>query len=277
MMWRKDKDLTIIVVLNVAVSFVAWIVALVIDHRGGDTEAVARFLALPSGWDAFLDRPGTLVTYMVTQFSILHLIFNMLWLFWFGSIFLLSSTDSQLAKVYVSGGIAGGVAYIIATSAGVGAGSYLCGSSSAVLAVMCAAGVMQGNVRLRFMLLGNIKVKWVAAVCVLITLSGSRETPATTIAHLGGIAAGLIYGLILKYKSGDVSVKLNKEALFEKIRSRLPRKERERRPETVIEALRGRLSDHDRLDELLDKIRLSGYNSLTDTERRELEALSNRL
>ncbi|MDE6071027.1 MAG: rhomboid family intramembrane serine protease [Muribaculaceae bacterium] len=277
MMWCKNKHLIDLIAANVVISVAAWIIAFIIERTGGNPGVVTDFLALPAGWRGFLSNVGTLMLYMFTQFSFLHLVFNMLWLYWFGSIFLLSASGRQLCAVYVAGGFTGGLAYLVATSAGVEAGAYLCGSSAAVLGVMCAAGVMQANIRLRFMLLGTVRVKWVTAICVLLTLTGSRETPAASIAHLGGIAAGLIAGLLLKYKSGELYVNINKDKVLKSIRERLPRKERERRPDAVAEALRGRMSDHDRLDMLLDKIRLSGYNSLTDTERRELEMLSRKL
>lgn len=262
--------------LNMAISIVALCVMAASSVMSG---IVTRILTLPSEWIAFLTHPWTLLTYMVTQFSVLHLLVNVLWLLWFGRLILNEVSDKQLGLCYLAGGIVGGIAYLVTASLGGSAGEYLCGSSAAVIGVMCMAGVLMGNRELRFMLLGNIKVKWVAIVCVVLTLVGTQGTTAVTMAHLGGAAGGILYALLLKFQSSPRggAVAFNIDDLADKFRKQKPKRERERRPDTVAEAMRGRLNDHERLDELLDKIRVSGYNSLSDVERRELDALTKRL
>lgn len=263
-----------LIALNIGVSLVALCVMAVSTAASG---VVTSILALPSLWSMFIIRPWTLLTYMVTQFSILHLLVNVLWLFWFGRLVLNEVNDLRLGVCYLISGLAGGVGYLLTASFGGVAGEYLCGSSAAVMGVMCMAGVLMGNRELRFMLLGNVKVKWIAVVFVVLTLVGTQGTTAVTVAHLGGVAGGVLYALWLKMKDAPRGSVINVEEVMDKVRRQMPMRERERRPETVAEAVCGRLNDHERLDELLDKIRVSGYNSLSDTERRELDALTKRL
>lgn len=262
--------------LNIGVSLIALCVSAVSSAASG---VVTSILTLPSVWSVFIIRPWTLLTYMVTQFSMLHLLVNVLWLFWFGRLVLNEVNGTRLGICYLVSGLAGGIGYLLTALSGGAAGEYLCGSSAAVMGVMCMAGVLMADRQLRFMLFGNVKVKWVAVVCVVLTLVGTQGTTAVTVAHLGGVAGGVLYAFWLKMRANPqgVSAMVTREELMDKIRQKMPKCERERRSETVAEAMRGRLNDHERLDELLDKIRLSGYNSLSDSERRELDALTKRL
>ena len=262
--------------INLGVSLLALCVSAVSNAASG---IVTSLLALPSVWSTYVIRPWTLLTYMVTQFSVLHLLVNVLWLLWFGRLVLNDTTDRQLGLCYLLSGLAGGAGYLLTAALGGDAGEYICGSSAAVMGVMCMAAVLMGNLELRFMLLGNVKVKWVAVVCVVLTLVGTQGTTAVTVAHLGGVAGGVVYALWLKFKRAPhgSAIAANVGDVMDKVRRQMPKRERERRPENVAEAMRGRFNDHERLDQLLDKIRLSGYNSLSDTERRELDALTKRL
>lgn len=265
-----------LIALNIVVSLIALCVMAISNAASG---VVTSILALPSSLSVFIIRPWTMLTYMVTQFSVLHLLVNVLWLFWFGRLVLNEVSGTRLGICYLVSGLAGGGGYLLTAAFGGVAGEYLCGSSAAVMGVMCMAGVLLGDRELRFMLLGNVKVKWIAVVCVVLTLVGTKGTTAVTVAHLGGVIGGVLYALRLKFKdcrhvkpaASEVEDMDYTEPLQPLIR------ERERRPETVAAAMRGRLNDHERLDELLDKIRLSGYSSLSDTERRELDALTKRL
>ena len=60
-----------------------------------------------------LSRPWTLITYMFTHFNFLHILFNMLILYWFGRIFLQYLTGRQLLTTYLIGGLAGALLYLI--------------------------------------------------------------------------------------------------------------------------------------------------------------------
>lgn len=272
-----SRMLAWLISVNIGVSVAAWIAIAVIGLCGGNSDIVADILALPSALPVFVTRPWTLFTYMVTQFSVLHLIVNILWLFWFGRLVLAEISDRQLGLCYLAGGLAGGAGYLITSASGGEAGAYLCGSSAAVLAVMCMAGILMGNCELRFMLIGNVKVKWVTVICVVLTLIGTKGVTAVTVAHLGGIAGGICFALALKSGLAKRGVSFSICKLRRQVQRSVPRSEKDLKTENVAEAMRGRLNDHQRLDQLLDKIRLSGYNSLSEIERRELEALTKRL
>ncbi len=236
-----------------------WLVVAILSLLGKwlhfDT-GIAEWLTLPSSFAVFLTRPWTIATYMGIHFDVLHMLFNVLWLYWFGRILLITFSDKDLAVYFFGGGICGGLFFMFASTMGMGDG-WLCGCSAAVIAVMCGAAIKHPDMEIRLFLIGSIKLKWVAIVCCLLTFIGGGGNQA---AHIGGLAWGVGYALLVK--RGALSVKDGG---------------RVRNPDKMVKVLQNRLTDMERLDQLLDKIKISGYESLSAKERKELNDLSKRI
>jgi len=243
-----------------------WLVVAILSLLGKwfhfDT-GIAEWLTLPSSFAVFLTRPWTMATYMGIHFDVLHMLFNVLWLYWFGRILLITLSDKDLAVYFFGGGICGGLFFIFAAAMGLG-GGWLCGCSAAVIAVMCGAAIKHPDMEIRLFLLGSVKLKWVAIVCCLLTFIGGGGNQA---AHIGGLAWGVGYTLCVKRLS------------FGFKRATLSRNEgkKVRNPDKMVKVLQNRLTDLARLDQLLDKIKISGYESLSVKERKELNDLSKRI
>ena len=120
---------------------------------------VAEWLTLPSLFPLFISRPWTLLSYMAVHFDVLHMLFNVLWLYWFGRIMLISLSDRHLALGFVGGGVAGGLLFLLSAAFGYGSG-WLCGSSAAVIAVMAVAAVRLPDYPVNLFLVGEVKLKW---------------------------------------------------------------------------------------------------------------------
>ncbi len=73
-----------------------------------------QYLQLPASPELLLFRPWTLFTYMFTHFDFLHILFNMLWLYWFGGLFLNFFNERQLGGLYILGGLAGAILFVLA-------------------------------------------------------------------------------------------------------------------------------------------------------------------
>lgn len=185
--------------------------------------------------------------------------------------------QSKLTFSYLAGGILGGVFYILANLA-FGAsfqGSYLCGSSAAVLSVMACVAALYPNLSLNLFLFGKIKLKWIVVVCAVLTFLGVGGDSMAISAHIGGLIAGIVMAMSIK---GEIKTKARN--IFHQFK----KKEIQRpltttsvsaiKVDNITRAMQNRLSDSERLDQLLDKIRESGYASLTDIERKELNAIS---
>ena len=99
-----------------------------------------QYLQLPASPELLLFRPWTLFTYMFTHFDFLHILFNMLWLYWFGGLFLNFFSERQLGGLYILGGLAGAVLFVLAYNIfpyfqNVASFSYLMGASASVMAI----------------------------------------------------------------------------------------------------------------------------------------------
>lgn len=227
---------------------------------------IAEWLTLPSSFPLFITRPWTLLTYMAIHFDVLHVLFNLIWLYWFGRIMLITLSERHLLFAFICGGLAGGIMFLASAAIGYGSG-WLCGCSAAVIAVMSVAAIRLPNHPVNLFLIGEVKLKWVAVVCCLLTFLGGGGNQA---AHIGGLIWGIAFGLMLR-NGTDMTKKipgLNKKR---------PQNNTDRKPDLMVRVLKQRQSDMDRLDTLLDKIKLSGYESLSRKERKELNELSKKL
>lgn len=229
---------------------------------------------LCSDMRVFVTRPWTIATYMVTHFSVLHLLFNMLWLYWFGRMLSDTCRDRDVLRIYIFAGLAGGIAYLAASAVTSGSPmTFLAGSSASVLGVMAAVAIRMPSRRIGLFLLGEVKLKWVAAGCVVLTLLGSSGGGIPTqCAHIGGLATGIAWfpmaGLFLHRN--------HTESRSSGMRHNL-RRDRRINAGAAADAMRNAQPDMDRLDELLDKIRSSGYDSLSRKEKAELNYISSRI
>ena len=247
-----------------------WLAVMVVTLAGRLMHAgvpIAEWLTLPSAFPVFITRPWTLITYVAVHFEVLHMLFNVLWLYWFGMILLTTLSDRHLGLLFFGGGIAGGIFFLCAAAIGFG-GGWLCGCSAAVIAVMCAAAIRLPDHPVRLFLIGEVKLKWVALACCALTFLGGGGNQA---AHIGGLAFGVATGLLLR-KGIDLSSYIRIPGI-QTSTARTPKRKADR----VVNALQQHQRDLQRLDDILDKIKISGYGSLSRRERKELDELSRRL
>ena len=274
--FRNGGVLKWLITINIGIFLIISLSGIFVKLSGIDIFSIDSFLSLPSKITDFLCRPWTIATYMFTQYNFLHILFNMLCLYWFGQVLLLTLSDRHLLWLYIVGGVFGGVFYLliynlVPTFSGVAA--TLCGSSASVLAIMVAAALRSPDYEMNLLLIGAVKLKWIAVVAIVMSVIGiGGNNSGGEIAHIGGLFAGMLFGLMLR-RGKDItkigvgfSSKNGNEAKTRKINAS--------RTATVMTNHR---DDMARLDELLDKIKQSGYKSLTRKERDELETLSKRL
>ncbi len=290
--FNNSNILLLLIVSNVVIAAAIGVAAL---FPAPAQSLMVAGLVLPAEWGVFITRPWTLLSYMFTQISFLHLLFNMLWLLWFGRIFIYCSSEKKFLLTYILGGLTGGLLFLAACGLGNPLpGTFLTGASASVLAVMTAASVMAPNLELRLFLLGGIRLKYVALLCIVLTFLGIGGGNAGSFsAHFGGVIFGLFAPSLLVGRKWKLS-RWETPALFKKMMNKL-RARRMRVPDALRHNEESRntaphkrfsaasynpksqLSDEERLDQLLDKVRVSGYDSLSQAEKSELNAISSRL
>jgi membrane associated rhomboid family serine protease len=236
-----------------------------------------QYFEMPSSFSLLLSRPWTIITYMFMHIDLLHLVFNMLWLYWFGKIFLMFFNERQLGGLYFSGGIAGALLFLIAYSLfpyfqNVVGTSYLLGASASVMAIVFAISFYQKNYEINLLFFGRIKLIYLALISLLIDLLSITSTNAGGhIAHLGGALFGVLFALQFQ-KGRDLTFFVNKVIDFV-VNLKKPRAKMKvtyKRPETDMEYNARKKDEISNVDAILDKLKRSGYESLSSEEKKAL-------
>lgn len=235
------------------------------------------YLQMPSSPELFLTRPWTLITYMFTHFDFLHILFNMLWLYWFGGLFLTFFSERQLGGLYLLGGIAGGILFIATYNIfpyfeQVAYSSYLMGASASVMAIVFAVSFYKKDLEINLFLIGRIKLIYLALFTFVIDLLAiTSENAGGHIAHIGGALFGIWFAARIQ-RGKDLTAPMNRVVdwvvnLFKpKPKMRVTYK----RPETDYEYNARKHREHVDLDTILDKLKRSGYESLSAEEKKKL-------
>ena len=162
-----------IIYINIAVFLILRLSAIVCVLFNVEASALQEFLALPASFSELAYRPWTALTYMFVHYDVMHILFNMLLLYWFGQIFLYSSTPKQLVVLYFYGGLAGGLLYILAYTFLPyfrGQSALLIGASASIMAIVVATAIRHHDYNLRLLFIGNVALKWIAIIAIAIDL-----------------------------------------------------------------------------------------------------------
>jgi len=237
---------------------------------------VAGYLAIPANISVLLVRPWTFITYMFLHWDVLHIFFNMLFLFWMGRILQEYLGNKKLLATYIMGGIIGGIFFVVAYNifplfAQELPSAYALGASASVLAITIAAATLLPEYRIHLILIGEVALKWIALVIVLldlINLNGSNA--GGHLAHLGGALYGFVYIRRLK-KGNDLTLWLTN--LFDYFSSSRRMKVTHRKKFDEDFNI-DKKAKQEKMDDILDKISKSGYGSLTQEEKNFLFRVS---
>lgn len=257
-----------LILINIAV-FIAVHLFVLVSSISGSGFSITGLLELQPDFLSAAMHPWGFVTYMFVHYDLLHILFNMLWLYCFGIVFLDNFSNKEFIAVYIAGGLAGAVFYLSAnTLFSHMASAGLLGSSAAVLSVAAATVVRAPNYRFNLFLIGMVKIKWIAVACIAISLlTTSIGNIGSHSAHLGGIVAGILFAATIRKKSIMQNRGRRKKGIVLPPLHKIAPSKKEPSQQEINEAL----------DQLLIKVKQSGYNSLSEKEKKKLSELSNRL
>lgn len=285
------------VMINVAVFVLVRLVALICLLFGIDAMPAVELLEMPSDPIVFLHQPWSLLSYMFLHYDVMHILFNMLWLYWFGVMFHQIFGTRRFVGLYFLGGIGGALLYMLAYNVLPlfnDIQGFLLGASASVLAIVAATAVRQPDYKVGLLFFGSISLKWIAIVTIFIdVISISSSNAGGHIAHLGGAIVGALFA-IADRKGVDITAYFNRivDAIVNLVRRR-PRlktwnnrfkgstdtntdNRNDNRTGNQGNDRRSKMSPEDEaaMDEILKKIKLSGYSSLTAAEKRRLFEVS---
>lgn len=267
-----------ILILNIAVYMVT---ALFEAFFPSWSQTVMSWIALPGSPATLLTRPWTLITHMFIHAGFWHMAWNMLMFYWFGTIVGDLLGDRRILPVYILGGLTGALAYILSYQLLPSVGSMALGASAAVLALVFTAVATAPDYNMRLILLGDVKIKYIGLFILFFDLIGVRGNinSGGHIAHLGGAMFGFLFVYFLRNGTDITDFVYRIQQFFK--RERKPSRQRKSSPLRVeykagpkyrgadIRPNAATQMQHE-VDRILDKIKVSGYESLTDEEKETL-------
>ena len=269
--FKSGNPLFLFIGINVLVFLLIQLVA-VFEFLSGSSGAslwLMKQIAMPAHLLTLINKFWTIITYMFGHDGLFHILFNMLWLYWLGRIFLDFLNKRQFIFTYLAGGLAGAALFIIAYNVfPVFQPSLplavLIGASASVMAVVAATATLLPDYSIRLLLIGSVRLKYLALAYFILDLIGIAGTnPGGSIAHIGGAILGFLY--IKQLRSGKDWSKMF----------------RKKRKLTIVQkdnpmAKASKLPDQEIIDQILDKISKSGYDSLSSKEKEQLFKASNK-
>ena len=277
--FRNGSNLTRLIYINIAVFILITIVAIIgflLNNPEISGKALDLF-SVPASLNALLVRPWTLITYMFIHKDIWHILFNMLWLYWFGRIFLEYLDERKLVAVYLLGGLCGALVYILSFNIfpvfkGVLADSAAIGASASVMAIVIAIAAYVPDYTVQLFLFGRIKIKYMAmGIFVLTSIMDFSINSGGKLAHIGGAFFGYFYTINLR-QGHDIGKGFNRIIDFF-VRMFKPRrilKVTHKKVATEYEYNKVKAERQKLVNKILDKISKGGYDSLTREEKETL-------
>ncbi len=298
--YSYGNTVTRIILFNVGVFLAINIVWVILRISNGWVtppvyDKIVQFLSISSsGWHN-LTHIWSVITHMFLHERFFHLFFNMLLLYYFGRIVGDFIGNHRVLPLYLLAGIAGALLFYISINVfpyGGGSLHFALGASAAVMGIVLAAGVLSPDYIFYLPLLGPVKIKYIIAVMLLIdffAMAGNTNTGGH-FAHLGGALFGWIYIRQLR-RGRDLSVFVNRliysitllfnpEARKQEQRKgpHMVYKNKDKKKTTARQQQRrskqskpnhtsDNMSHQDQLDNILDKIKEQGYESLTPEEK----------
>jgi membrane associated rhomboid family serine protease len=239
------------------------------NSAAGFNALIHEYVAFPVSLSKLPLRFYTILTYQFFHDGLFHLLFNMLWLYWLGQIFLDFLKPRQFHFVYLAGGLAGALFFMLAYHTFPVfkeslAQASIIGSSAAVMAIVVATATLVPDFSIRMLLLGDVKLKYLAVAYVVLDVIGVASSNAGgSFAHLGGAFLGFIYikalgkgsdwSNIFKRRPKAPKMKVNKNENYKRNSTT--------KASTVAQA---------EVDAILDKISKSGYDKLSREEKETL-------
>lgn len=233
-----------------------------------------HWLALSSNPNDFLIFPWTFFTYAFLHSGFWHLFFNMFMLNFSGRLFLTFFTQKQFLGLYILSSIFAGLAFVIAYYF-MGISNIIVGASAAVLSILVATTTYQPLMNVRLLLIGNVKLWHITAVLLVLDIMQILiENTGGHISHIAGAIFGVIYIKVLQSGTDLSNIVTNiinffvnlfqpkKSTPFKKVHVNSKKTTASSQSKIVVKD-----KTQQQIDEILDKISQSGYDSLTAEEK----------
>jgi membrane associated rhomboid family serine protease len=275
---KKGNSLNQIIFLNVIIflSVLLFNVVLTLAQQKDVYHFILSWLELPSNLSVFIIRPWTLFTYFLLHEDPFHILFNLLVMYWFGQIIGDMIGNKRITALYVMGGVAGGLLYLLVYNllpyfSNQVSSSVLLGASAGVYAIVTAAATLVPDYTMFLLFFGPVRIKYIALFYLVISVAQTTSTNAGgNIAHLGGALIGFLFIKQLK-RGHDIGKPVNTVLgyLENLIMRDKTMKVTFKNPNNTKSKNKG-VPTQEEIDHILDKISQNGYESLNKEEKQKL-------
>jgi membrane associated rhomboid family serine protease len=236
------------------------------------------YVSLSSNPIDLLWKPWSIFTFAFCHSSILHILFNLIMLHFAGRLFLIFFNQKQLFSLYFVGSLFAGLIFVLSYMffpALANVSTALVGASASVMAILFATVTYSPSMNIRLLLFGNVKLWHIASVLIVIDLFQlPMENTGGHLAHIGGAFFGYIYIRLLKNGIDICNWFTSLLDFFSIIfgsRKSKPFKKVHRTYKAPVVKRASKIVSKDKvqqqIDEILDKISQSGYDSLSSEEK----------
>ena len=255
-----------LIIINIAVFILALLLSVFSGLYNNESSFIMTWFSLDDNYSSLLTKPWSIISYGFLHAGFIHILFNLIALYFIGNLFLEYFTQKQLLSFYLIGTFFGGVLYLISQNyfpLFEGRNSYLVGASAGVSAIFIGIATYIPNYQLKIRFIGFVKLWHLAAIWIGLDIIGLVGTNAGgSFAHLGGALFGFLY--VRKASNKDIKLFDTLGNLFKKKQKSLKTvyKSKEKKQKTSNINL-----NQQQIDAILDKISKSGYDTLTASEK----------
>ncbi|WP_462318658.1 rhomboid family intramembrane serine protease, partial [Marinilabilia sp.] len=202
--FKEGTTLTKLIYVNVGVFVVIkllQLILLLVGYAPSSIQLLVSWLSVPSDPMSLLFKPWTLFTYMFLHYDFFHILFNVLYLYWFGRLFTQLIDDRKILTIYIWGGLGGAAIYLLSFNLlpafhSAGGEAILLGASASVMAILFSVARVRPDFTVYLFLVGPVKLKYLALIAFIIDLISipGMNNAGGHLAHIGGALIGLYYG-----------------------------------------------------------------------------------
>lgn len=290
--WQGGSTLFRLMAVNAIVFLVLTTLRLIVrlGWDAGQTWEASAF-GLSTSWrvDALVSRPWSPLTHMFAHLDLWHVVMNLLVLWWMGRLFMAQHGNRRLLSVYLTGGLAGWVLYVLLLNAfpGLQSANWALGASGAVMAILAAAATTEPDRRIHLFFFGQVELKYLALGYVVLDyiMLSSGENAGGHVDHLGGALFGYLWARRLaqgnnltRWMESLLDFLMTGSRPMRVVKRKGPRlaKTRTGRVKSDEQFNTERQENAERLDRILEKISRHGYDRLTKDEKDFLFRQSNK-
>ena len=256
-----------LIYINLAIFIFTLFISVFQDLYKGEMNFIVEWFSLDDSFSSLISKPWTIITYGFLHADFLHILLNLITLYFIGNLFIEYFTQKQLLTFYVLGTLSGGILFILSQSyfpLFEGQKSVLVGASAGISAIFIGLTTYIPNYELKVRFIGFVKLWHLAAIWVgldVLALTGGNA--GGHFAHLGGALFGFLY--VNQVSNKDLKIWGKISSLFTS--KKKPFKTVYKSPKRAKKPVQNSSLNQQQIDGILDKISKSGYDTLTKAEK----------